>query len=183
MCVIMLRIVKILSFLCVAYLYCTYIFVLTPNSQKPCIILYKNKVIFFGKLLLFDMPTCVCTDTIYQIETSKEIRLRKRADIVNLDKLPLNLVDISVSQWSTDIRRFWCRAPNTATSPCYHMLHVAVTTMFRFSNRFLRVLRTLRPNPVDIQKTTWFCFLSRAVWTIPTRFRLWQWCRGSSGLK
>lgn len=52
----MLRIVKILSFLCVAYLYCTYIFVLTPNSQKPCIILYKNKVFFFGKLL-FDMPT------------------------------------------------------------------------------------------------------------------------------
>lgn len=105
----------------------------------------KNQVIFF--FTIFIRYVNLCTDTIYQIETSKEIRSRKRADIINLDKLPLNLVDISVSQWSTAIRRFWCGAPNTATSPCYHMLHVAVTTMFRFSNRLLRDLRTLRPKP------------------------------------
>lgn len=143
-----------------------------PEFAKNCVMFRKNQVIF---LTIFIRYANVCTDTIYQIETSKEIRSRKRADIINLDKLPLNLVDISVSQWSTVLRRFWCGALNTATSPCYHMLHVAVTTMFRFSNRLLRDLRTLRPKPVDIQKTTWFCFLSRAVWTIPTRFRLWQW--------
>lgn len=80
----------------------------TPNSQKNCNIIQESGYFFWTIFLRY---VNVCTETIYQIETSKEIRSRKRADIINLDKLPLNLVDIGVSQWSTGIPEILIRRP------------------------------------------------------------------------